>query len=238
MLIGIWVIPWRSFASQVMEVSTLLEPDPATTVATRILTEAYAELGITLNVIKMPGERSLVSANVGSTDGELYRKLGMEQQYANLRIIPVMLMRYEIVAFCKCTPFQLNGWESLRPYRLGFVKGIKIVEANTVGMKIEPVPTLSQAFDKLELGRSDLVLVNRLSGVAMQQQKGMTDITQLMPALASFPVFHYVHKKHEALIPQLTEVMRRLEKNGVIERINHEVFSELERRPPTKAKGK
>jgi polar amino acid transport system substrate-binding protein len=214
-----------SHANPEMTASTLFEGDPATSVATRILTEAYGRLGITLKVTTMPGERSLVSANTGVTDGELYRKSDITAQYPNLRIVPVPLMRYEIVAFCRCKPFVIKDWSSLKPYRIGYIKGIKIVEQNTVGMNAESVGTLKQAFAKLELGRSDIVLANRVTGIAALRAQQLNDVVVLSPPLASFPVYHYVFKNHEDLVPKLTEVLRQMEKDGTLERIQREVFS-------------
>lgn len=205
-----------------LRISTLLEQDPATQVAERVLREAYGQLGRELQVVSMPGERSLLSANTGETDGELYRRAGIELLYPHLLRVPVALLQYEIVAFSRRWRFKVQGWESLRPYRLGFVKGIKIIEENTRGMQLEPVATLQQAFVKMELDRSDLVLSNRLSGLASLRQHGIQGVVQLQPPLASFPVFHYLHKRHEALLTPLTQALHELERSGFIRRASEE----------------
>lgn len=72
-----------------IQISTLLENDPASDIAEQVLKQAYLRLGLQLQVKKLPGERSLYGANNGETDGELYRKIGMERDYPNLVIIPV-----------------------------------------------------------------------------------------------------------------------------------------------------
>lgn len=213
-------------AQQVMRISTLLETDPATTIAEQVLAEAYKRLGITLQVQKYPGERSLVSANDGSTDGELYRKVGMERDYPNLIIVPVPLQTYEIVIFTRGTTFVVNGWESLRPFTVGFVRGIKIVEQNTLGMRTEAVPTMQQAFQKMVMGRTDVVVGNRTSGLAAVKALKLDDVRIMAPPLASFPVYHYLHKKHEALVPRLTAVLTQMQKEKVIERIQKMVLAE------------
>jgi polar amino acid transport system substrate-binding protein len=154
-LLGLTCLPITSAQGQEitpMQISTLLETDPATTIAERVLHEAYRRLGLSIVVNKLPGERSLFAANHGQMDGELYRKLGMERDYPNLQIIPVPLLTYEIVIFTLGTSFVVNGWESLRPFTIGFVKGIKIIEQNTQGMKLEPTATMHQAFLKMSLG--------------------------------------------------------------------------------------
>lgn len=214
---------WALAGEPPLRISTLLEQDPATQVAQRVLREAYQQLGRDLQVLSMPGERSLISANTGETDGELYRRAGIEQLYPNLLRVPVALLHYEIVVFSRRWNFKVQGWESLRPFRLGFVKGIKIIEENTKGMQLEPVATLQQAFVKMELDRSDLVLANRLSGLASLRQHGIQGVSQLHPPLASFPVFHYLHRRHEALLTPLTQALRELERSGFIRRAAEDV---------------
>ena len=39
----------------------------------------------------------------------------------------------------------------------------------------------------------------------------------LSPPLASFPVFHYLHKKHAALVPRLTEVLQQMQRDKTLE---------------------
>lgn len=211
-------------AGNSLTISTLPDPDPATILASRILTQAYAELGITIRIKPMPGERSLVSANSGMTDGELYRRQGINAQYQNLLMVPVPLMKYEIVAFSSNHAIPLQDWESLRPYRLGFVKGVKIIEDKTQGMQTTPVATLRQAFEMLALVRFDLLIANRISGLAMQKQLGISQFSPLLPPLASFPVYHYLNTKHQGLLPKLTLILQRMEKSGDIARIQHEVL--------------
>lgn len=212
--------------SNVIQISTLLEKDPATTIALRVMEEAYRRLGMSMVVNYLPGERSLYSANNGEMDGELYRRLGMERDYPNLIILPVPLLTYEIVIFTQGTTFLVNGWESLRPFTIGFVKGIKIIEKNTVGMKLEQTATMRQAFLKMSLGRSDIVVANRNSGLAVLKEMKLPDIKVLEPPLASFPVFHYLHKKHEALVPKLTQILQQMQKDKTIERIQKTVMTE------------
>jgi len=208
-----------------INISTLVGNDPATAIAEQIMREAYRRLGIKLVVHNLPGERTLVYANDGKMDGELYRKLGMEREYPNLMIVPVPLQTYEIVIFSHGTSFVVNGWESLRPYTLGYVRGIKIVGENTHGMRVEPVPTMPLAFEKMMMGRTDLVLGNRSSGMAVIKSLNLEGVTVLEPPLASFPVYHYLNKKHEALVPELTRVLRQMQADKTIERIQKAVPS-------------
>ncbi|MCU6499316.1 transporter substrate-binding domain-containing protein [Rugamonas sp. A1-17] len=226
-LLQLALLPWlpavAAPARPVINVSTLLGEDPATDVAEQVLREAYSRLGYKLEVHRLPGERTLLYANEGRMDGELYRKLGMDRQYPNLIIVPVPLLTYEIVVFTHGTDFQLNGWDSLKPYTIGHVRGIKIVQENTVGMRTEAVPTMTQAFQKMMVGRTDLVVGNRLSGMAVIKNLKLDEVRVLNPPLASFPVYHYLNKQHEALAVQLAAVLRQMRAEKVIEAIQQRV---------------
>lgn len=214
-----------SLAQNVMRVSTLLEEDPAMLVAERIMREAYRRLGIRLEVQAMPGERSLISANSGETDGELYRKIDIDKTYTHLLRVPTPLLSYEIVVFTKLEPFKVESWESLRPYKIGFVKGIKIIEEKTAGMQVESVATMQQAFAKLARGRSDIVLANRLSGLAALRAHAIQGVGVLMPPVVTFFVYHYLNDKHAALLPKLSAVLKAMEHERTLQKIRDEVLS-------------
>ncbi|RFP18255.1 ABC transporter substrate-binding protein [Duganella sp. BJB475] len=229
-LIRLALLPWLPWlpamaapAKPVINVSTLVGDDPATDIAELVLREAYSRLGYQLEVHRLPGERTLIYANEGRMDGELYRKLGMDRTYGNLVIVPVALLTYEIVVFTHGTSFVLHGWDSLKPYTIGHVRGIKIVQENTIGMKTEAVPTMTQAFQKMMVGRTDVVVGNRLSGMAVIKQLKLDEVVVMTPPLAAFPVYHYLHKKHEALVPQLAAVLRQMRTDKVIESIQQHV---------------
>jgi len=221
-------VPGWAQDNRTLQISTLLEQDPATSIAEQVVTEAYRRLGLRVHVQRLPGERSLRSANNGDTDGELYRKLGMEREYPHLVIVPVALLTYEIVIFTLGTSFPVHGWDSLRPFTIGFVKSIKIVEQNTLGMRVEVAATLRQAFLKMLAGRSDVVVANKASGLAVLKELNQTDIKMLSPPLATFPVFHYLNRKHAALVPRLTAVLQQMQKDRTIENIQKAVLLEPE----------
>lgn len=49
-----------------------IEGTPDIEISRRVLSEAYGRLGIYITVQELPGLRSLLYANEGSTDGELF----------------------------------------------------------------------------------------------------------------------------------------------------------------------
>ncbi|CAM3863611.1 substrate-binding periplasmic protein [Roseateles saccharophilus] len=210
-----------------IRISTLaLESDPTSQLAAKVMLEAYRRMGMEADIVSMPGERSLVSANAGETDAELYRKAGMEKTYPNLVMVPVPVASYEVVAFVPShSVLSVNGWASLQALRMAFVKGIKVIEENTGGMQVVPVASLQQAFGMLDRGRVDVVLANRISGLATLRSMKLTGIEPRPQPLASFPVFHYVNVSRQALLPKLSQVLQDMTRERWIQHAQDEIIS-------------
>jgi polar amino acid transport system substrate-binding protein len=210
-----------------VRISTLaLESDPTSQLVAKVILEAYRRLGMEAFIVSMPAERSLVSANAGETDGELYRRAGIEKNYPNLLMVPVPVASYEVVAFASTSStLSIHNWASLPPWRMAFVKGIKVIEENTAGMQTVPVATLQQAFGMLDKGRVDLVLANRISGLATLRSMKLAGIEPRSLPLAAFPVYHYLHVSREALLPRLSQVLQDMARERWMQRAQDEVLS-------------
>ncbi|MFP6869955.1 MAG: hypothetical protein VCE91_11520 [Nitrospinota bacterium] len=103
--------------------------------AAAIIREAYEKLGIQLIYKTYPAERALRTSNQGRADVELVRIKGIDKKYTNLIRIPVSHVQAEQMAFGKSGGIKINGWESLKPYKIVFHRGYKVAEQNTIGMK-------------------------------------------------------------------------------------------------------
>ena len=97
----------------------------------QILREAYKKIGITAEINFLPNERALLYSNKGTTDGETARVLAITNEFPNLVVVPVPLRRIAIVGYStKNEVIPITGWESLKPYKIVFVRGSKILQIN------------------------------------------------------------------------------------------------------------
>lgn len=183
--------------------------------------EAFQRLGIEFKLVNLPSERSLVAANQGEIDGEGLRVAGLGAQYPNLIQVPERYIGISFVAFAKDATINLdNGWDSLKPYRVAFITGWKMFEANAAGAKvINKVDKPEQMFRMLDSGRIDLALYTRTDGVALARSLGLMSIAPLFPALKDVEMFLYLNKKHEALVPRLAKALREMKADGTYNRI-------------------
>jgi polar amino acid transport system substrate-binding protein len=191
--------------------------------------ESLRRIGVDLKLVSLPSERSLTAANLGEVDGEGLRVGGLggpDGPYPNLVQVPERFVRISFVAFAKNATISLdNGWDSLKPYRIAFINGWKMFEANAQGARVvNKVDKPEQLFRMLDEGRVDLVLYTHADGLLLARNLGLTSVAPLSPALKEVDMYLYLHKKHQALVPKLTQAIRDLKADGSYNRILSAIY--------------
>lgn len=222
--IGLLTILFTSIILQANEVITLsaISESIGTSIAEKVLFEAYKRINIELEVKHYPAIRALQYSNSGFTDGEVNRIDGIETQYPNLIKVPVPIGHIDAMIFTKNTDFIPLGWNSLEGYKVGIRRGTKFAEQGIKDvLNIKPFITNSevQLFQLINSDRVDLIVTPRVSGLRMFQDHGITGIYALEPPLESYPLYHYLHKKNIHLLPEITRVLVEMENEGLIEKI-------------------
>ena len=193
----------------------------------RIMAEAYSELGIPIKIVKLPAARSLHSSNKGLADAELARVRVNPVEYPNLEIVPVVIDTIEGAVFTKVVHFDVAGWESLRPYKIGIRLGIKFTEKGTKGMNVVVINNNAQLVRMLDLGRLDIVVMNRNNALYEIERFDLREIKELSPPVHYKEVFHYLHKKNTHLIPKLTAILGKMKSSGRMEQIARQARAEI-----------
>ena len=226
LLLGIILQPFLVFAQQPL-VITVVTSGTFTNTGKTILQEAYNRVGVPIEFVNYPGERALILSNDGVTDGELFRIDNMNEKYPNLVKVPVSYIPDEAVVFSKID-FTVDGWQSLKSYKIGVRRGNKFVEHNTQKMLRYFAKGEKQMFEMLALDRVDIVVTNRLEGVDMINKLGYAKtIKPLKPPIVTNPLFHYLHKKHAALVPLLASELQAMYEDGTIQQIMVKVEKNL-----------
>lgn len=211
------IITTGTIASENMTIST--SGSNISMIAYEVLKVAYTKLNISLSYEKYPAERALISSNKGLTTGETARVKGIEKKYNNLIIVPVPLVKVEWIVVSKDKTFEVNGWQSLKPYTIGFRQGIKLAETKTKGMKTELVAEDKLALKKLIAGRNDVAVMPRITALSILKEESIKGLTILEPPLESIFLFHYLHKSKEYLLNDLTKILQEMETSGEIRTI-------------------
>ena len=196
-------------------------------ISRQVVEEAYQQLDITVQFSEFPARRSLESSNRGQVDGETHRIKGINKKYTNLLLIPVPINRVEGLVFTKSKEFVVNGWESLRPYRIGIVRGVIFIEKGTEGMNVHSATTNEMVFKILDRGRTDISVVNRVSGLLYLKKLKLKNIKQLEPPVKELELFHYLHKKHRDIVPKISKILSAMQNKGRIKQIREEYIQKI-----------
>ena len=201
-----------------------------TVIAEVILRRAYGRLGHRVAIARYPAERALKLADGGHADGDVQRIDGLEKHYPNLLQLRPAINFIEGSAFTAGTDIAISGWDSLRPYRIGLIRGIKFAELNTAGMDRHFVGDYGALFRMLRGGRFELGVSPRLNGLYQLERLNIEGISVLEPPLARFDLYHYIHRSRAELAPRLEKVLRDMQASGELFRLRQTVIAELMRR--------
>ncbi|QTA93179.1 substrate-binding periplasmic protein [Desulfonema magnum] len=215
-------------ASEPLIFSTFQSASVADDLSEAVLREAYKRIGLQIVVKKFPAKRALLMANNGRTDGELFRIIGTEKHCPNLIRIPVPIIFFKGSVFTKNTDFPVKGWDSLKPYKIGIVRGIQFSDAPTKQMKRYDFNLIEELFKSLDKGLIDIALYAHLDGLVFIKNhfKG-SGMRVLEPPLVELPLYNYLHKKHKKLVPKITSVLQKMEQEGMIQKIVQETEAKI-----------
>ncbi len=195
----------------------------------RVICEAYKRLKIPIEFVEYPGRRSLTESSAGIVDAELSRVFEVGEKFPNLRRIPTPMFWFKSTVFSKRKNFKMTGWESLRDFRIGLMRGMVFSEN---GVKDYPRVSIASGpeslFKMLDSNRVDLVIFSDLNGQFLLSQRKRKDIYAITPALETNYGYHYVNKKHEHLIPKLDAIFQEMRDSGQLERMRNQFILDME----------
>lgn len=213
LLILLITLSWYTQAQ--LTIATLADKDLThVRVMEKLLTDAYTLLGIPIEMKIMPNKRSLFASNSGRVDGEAGRIAGMEKEFPNLVMIPEFLYSLNVLVYSKNLNFTVDGWGSLRSYRIGILRGAKYAEIGSRGMNTLIVSYGTQLFQALDADRIDVAVLHDSGNLSLS---GISNIRVLKPPLQKIIIYHYLHKKHRKLIPALNCAIRKVKNKKILE---------------------
>ncbi len=195
--------------------------------AVAVIGEAYKNIGYEIDIKWYPGSTALEKSSSGEVDAELQRIDGISQKYPDLIQIPIPINFLQASVFVTDVTFTLDGWYSLKPYRIGIVKGVLFAEQGTQGMDVRAAGSYSELLEMLEKKIVDVAVMPRVNGLAAIKQQKIEGIRELNGVLEILFLYHYVHKKNSILIPKLQKVLKEMLLNGTTRRLWNETYAEI-----------
>lgn len=200
-------------------IATFDQAAPRLIASELVMKEIYKKLNIEMQLDKHPGNRALSLADGGKVDGELLRTPAIESITSNLVRIPTPIAHINYTAYTKkAKTFTINDWNSLKPYKVGIIRGIKLVEERSRFLNPDVISAPQSLFKMLYLERTDVVVFTEFDGLFMLKKVNLhNEITKLSPPLEVVPTYHYLHRKNPELIKKLSALMQEMEASGELQ---------------------
>ena len=194
-----------------------------------ILRAVYARLNISVEFADVPGKRALALSSAGELDGEVHRIANLAQTYPTLVQISPAINYIEPSVFTTTLRFDVKGWDSIRDYSIGIVRGVGSSEAGTRGMsRVTAATSLENMIHMLDAGRFELIVTDLFSGrVAVRKLKLESRIAALTPPLQRIYIYHYLHERHRDLAGKVEAVIREMDASGELVRLRETLVRQV-----------
>ena len=181
-----------------------------------MLRAVYAKLNIKLEFEDVPGKRALALSSAGEVDGEIQRIGTLSRDYPTLIQVTPAINYIEPAVFTAKLHFDVDGWNSIKDYSVGIVRGVGSSEAGTRGMdRVTATTSLENMVRMLDADRFDVMVTDLFSGlVAVRKLNLQARIYPLSPSLERIRIYHYLHERHRDLVPKVGKVIEQMEASG------------------------
>jgi len=179
--------------------------------ALALLTLAYKELNYEVHIIDFNRQNALLAANNGVLDGQLGRDISIESDNKNLIRINYPLFDYKLLLFKNCQPNTLDKLDSIAVLSGYPVQHHYLNEHKFNGNIIE-VKNITTQLNLLAQHKVDGAIM--LDFVLKADNFSLPETCMQTQLLSTFSLYHYVHKKHAALVSKLLNALNKLHDNG------------------------
>ncbi|WP_394168194.1 substrate-binding periplasmic protein [Saccharospirillum alexandrii] len=183
-------------------------------VGTTLMTDVYEQLGQAIIFVEVPTARESRMIAAGDIDAVMAQIDGHQQRNPDLLQVHVPLTQIYITAFVKgeaTTREALLGQERVRLGRLRSLTFGLTWPGNVQWVEVNQTRQLIQLLNQ---GRIDAAISPELSAQYFVVEMGLSDIHRLKTPLTSVNVYHYIHRDHQHLLPDLTRILLQMEQDG------------------------
>ncbi len=200
---------------------------PPSIVARDILIEAYARIGYNAEFAIFPPGRMIASLNSGTVDALILAEASFPKEHPGSIAVATPIWVDELVAFSKL-PIVVNNWEDLRPLRVGYIRGMLIIERKlAVGFDRFPADDPSQLFRMLDAGHLDVSVTSRSIGGLMIRRLNLRGVSRVSESLGIVPNYHIIAQKNAELARLLSAELSAMEKSGRIAAITRDSLARI-----------
>lgn len=224
LLLFLFFNPIRTAAQDTLNFSAVMQ-SVHRHISYQILQKAYNELGYEIKLTRMTSAEALAQSSSGQTDGELIRIDGISRSYPDLVQVPIPITFRQGAAYSNRYFFPVIDWYDLNPYVIGIVEGSLYAERGTRGMKVIKAKSTEELFSLLDQRKIDIAISSRITG--RTYMKSMPDLKEMEGIMETMFLYHYVHKKHAHLVPELSKVLKRMLLDGTTRKMKQQYLRKM-----------
>ena len=193
-----------------------------------VIAEVFRRTGNKAEVLVYKASaRAMAQANDGFDAGFAMRVRGLEKRFKNMIMVPEKIIDNDFVALSKSFDFPTSDWQSLAGFDVAYILGWKIFERNMGDHKSVVLPkNPDQLIGLLKNDRVDIILYERWQGAWRAKNQGLR-VSVHEPALASVPMYMYLHLSKAALVEKAAKALREMKIDGTYQRIIEQTLTPL-----------
>lgn len=206
------------FSSYAYSGTTLTFNRPTDTPQSRyvieLITLIYKDLGYKIKIIDFNHQSALVAANEGELDGQLGRIDGVSKQYPALLKINHPMLSFNLLqlSYCQdCDPFDAEAVV----VQSGYLAPERFLQKNGYKGNVIKIKSNSALLNLLIQNKVNTALVIDFHIKTYKDQLDALGITA--HTLDTIELYHYLHKKHEHLIPLVIQSLKKAKEEGLID---------------------
>lgn len=175
---------------------------------------AYKEIGYEIHIIDFNHQNALVAANQGVLDGQLGRIANVKDDYPNLLKVDYPLFDFNLVLLKNCRQCQYEDLKSLA-IQSSYPAAQSYIDNHPFDGDVIKVRNVTAQLNLLTQKRVEGTIL--LEFLLSTKHPGFDQTAFHKQVLMPMQSFHFVHKRHKAIIPQLTKVLKKLDENGTVQ---------------------
>ena len=175
-------------------------------------------LKVKLTVVNLPGQRSIEYLKAGKIDGDWSRVDGFNKVVPGLIKVSEPMATHPFLAYSLKRDIKINGWKSLKPLRVVYLRGWKIIERELkdVHEHLHPVDDASIALALLVANRADVFIhvPYVIEPLLKTHEFKYSGIQALRPPLDYQNVHTYLLEKHQNLANRMATALKKMKQDG------------------------
>ncbi len=148
---------------------------------------------------------------------------GVEKTVPNVVKVPEVFIQSPIVAVVVNSNLKVNGWESLKGYKLVHQNGLKIVELflRKYNLKSHSLRGAEQGLKSIKSRRAEVFVSPSLLVMGTLKKTEFKDkgFKVLKPPIVVCNFYSYFYKPYESIAKTYNEVLKEMKKDGSYEKI-------------------